>query len=124
MELLECIQSGAMKMIWELKHLLYEERLRDLDLFSLDKRWLRGDLINAFKYLEEQCQEDEARLCLVVLSNRRRGNGQKLMHSKFQLNKMKNFFPVWVTKLPREFGDSPPLETFKNHLDGVLCDML
>jgi len=127
-ELLDSVQRRAMRMMRGLEHLSYEEKLRELGLFSLEKRRLRGDLLNVYKFLKGGFQGDGARLFSVVPSDRTMGNGHKLKHRKFRLNRRKNFFPLRVTepwiRLPREVVDSSSEDIFKSCLDKVLCSLL
>jgi len=85
-------------MIRELEHLSCEERLRELVLFSLEKRRLQGDLTAAFQYLKGAYTKDEDRLFSRSCCDRTRGNGFKLKEGRFRLVISKKSFTVRVVK--------------------------
>ena len=63
-------------MIKGLEHLSYEERLRDLGLFSLEKRRIWGHLIVAFQYLKGAYKQEGEQLFMRVDSDRTREKGE------------------------------------------------
>ncbi|GAB0181563.1 mitochondrial enolase superfamily member 1 [Grus japonensis] len=126
MELLERVQSWATKMIRGLEHLSYEDRLRELGLFSLEKAPGRPNCslpvpAGAYRKAGEG-------LFIRECSDRTRGNGFKLKEGRFRLDVRKKFLTVRVVRhwnrLPRKAVDAPSLELLKARLDGALGNVV
>jgi len=102
-----------------MEHLSYEERLRELGLFILEKRMLQGDLVVTFQYFQYKraYKKTGEGLFTRAFSDRTRGNPFKLKEGRFRLDMRKKFFMMRVVRhwnrLPGEVVDAPSLKVFK-----------
>jgi len=116
------------KMIQGMEHLSYNNRLKEVRLFSLGKRRqrrLQGEMVAAFQYLMGSYRKEWNRLFSRVCCDRTRGNGFKLKEDRFRLDIRKRSFTMrqW-NRLPRDVVGALPLETFKVRLDQALGNLI
>ncbi|XP_026959240.1 nephronectin isoform X3 [Sagmatias obliquidens] len=72
------IFKGITKMIKGLEKKIYDEKLKELGLFSMEKRRLRGKQRLVFKYMKGWYREDGDQLFSICTENRTRGNRLRL----------------------------------------------
>ena len=122
---LEGVQRRMTKLIPRLRNKPYKERLSELNLFSLTKRRLRGDLIEVFKIIKGIENMDMKKYFTIGTSNITRNNGYKIVGKRFQTNEAKHFFfnrvvNIW-NGLPSNVIDCFTTEILKKRLDVYLA---
>lgn len=95
----------------------FYDQLRDLGLFSLEKRRFQEDLTDAFQYLKRAFENDGTNFLAGPVSQ---DNGFKHEKGSFRLDIRKTFFTVRVVghwnSLSRQFVDVLPLESVQDQV--------
>ncbi len=120
-DMLERVQSRATKMIEGYDKYSSEERLLKTGLIPLEKRRVRGDLIQVFKMLKGFEKTDFNRFFKISPVCKTRGHSYKLIKQSCNGDLRKNFFTQRVVNswnsLPQEVVDADSVNSFKNRLD-------
>ena len=119
--MLESVQRRMTKMIHNVRNLEYKERLKTLGLHSLERRRLRGDMIEVYKWVNGINKGDINDVLKLNQDQRTRTNGFKLEKSRFKKDIGKYWFgnrvvDMW-NRLPSNVVGAETLNTFKNRLD-------
>ena len=119
---MERVQRRATKLVATIRHLPYQDRLKQLNLPSLHYRRRRGDMILVYQILTGKVRIEPSRLFTLAPADQgTRGHSLKI--GKPAANKVvrQNFFSVRVVNpwnsLPEEVISAASTNEFKNKLD-------
>ena len=120
-EEIEKVQMRATKLVYRLKNLSYEDRLKTLNLYTLKYRRLRGDMIEVFKFMNRIYDTEVTEMFELSNITYTRGNCFKLKKDRVHYNMRKYFFTNRVIALWNNLPDyvvaAPSIDTFKQNLD-------
>ena len=123
---LERVQERATKLVPSIRFKGYQRRLRDLKLFTLEQRRLRGQLIETFKYLRGFNSADAGEL-FTLSNNPTRNHGYKVVPPRFNTVRLRDFPTVRICNvwnaLPERVVTANSVETFKRRIDRLLPNL-
>ena len=118
---LEKVQRRMTKMIPNLHNVCYEERLKRLGLHSLERRRVRGDMIEVYKWMHGINKGDLSKVLRISSQVRTRNNGLKLEKFRFRKEIGRNWFSNRVVdmwnSLPYEVVNAESMDSMKRKLD-------
>ena len=121
---IEKIQRRFTKLIYELKHLPYLERLRKLKALTLRNRRLFVDLILAYKCIHKLIDCTPESIGISVISSSTRGGGLHMCVKRASSNSNASLYSYRIAqqwnKLPSDIICSPSLNVFKYKLFNLL----
>ena len=119
--ILEQIQSRATKIVPEISNLSYEDRLKELKLFPLKDRRLRGDMISTYKMINGLMNVDREQLVPMHGNPSTRSHNQQLKGKVVKGNMRKHFFTQRIilpwNNLSTDTISSDTVNTFKGRYD-------
>ena len=120
-DMLEAVQRRATRMIHGFDNMSYEERLKNLNMYSVERRFLRGDMIEVYKLFSSGNDELIGKFFEIDHARNTRGHSKKIKKKYCRLNVRKYFFSQRIVNfwnsLPQNVIDSASLSTFKKRLD-------
>lgn len=120
-DMLERVQRRATRMISGFEGKSYEERLKDLGMFSVERRFLRGDMIQVYKIFTSIDNIEVNKFFIIDSRRETRGHSKKIIKKACHLDIRKHSFSNRVVNfwngLPREVVECNTLTAFKTGLD-------
>ena len=125
---IEQVQRRATRLISELNPLTYEDRLKLLQLTTLEDKRIRGDLIKVYKLIHGIDNVDHTQFFTIIRdgpSTATRGHQLKIKVPHCKTERRKNFFSIRViskwNKLPPDVVFSPNVNAFKRNFDNHIA---
>ena len=119
--MIEGVQRRVTKLIEGLRVMSYSERLSHTGLISMEKRRVRGDLIQVFKMFKSKDRIEINNFFEIQSSNKTRGHNCRIVKHRSHLDIRKYFFSQRVVNtwnnLPQNVVDADSVSSFKNRLD-------